>query len=145
MFFVAVAVGISSIWFGSIGCWVVYGYAFTSALLTCFPLLKKKIPLQYIHIAHRGGAAEDPKLVENTMPAFRNSKGVTDMLEIDVRLTKDGEVILMHDATLARLTGNHAPVSEVNYDDLPLLYPAGEHRGVAGEKGETRFSCGFFR
>ena len=73
-----------------LGC--VGGYISTSTLLLFFPALlhkKKKPPFHATHISHRGGAGER---LENTMEAFRNAASrKTDMFEIDVQLTKDGE------------------------------------------------------
>src|SRR5437868_5623824 len=56
--------------------------------------------------AHRGASAERP---ENTMPAFELAveQGV-DVLEMDVQLTRDGHLIVMHDEDGARTTA--APV-----------------------------------
>ncbi len=54
-------------------------------------------------IAHRGISAKAP---ENTLAAFRmaaDARGV-DMIELDVRLTRDEEVIVLHDRTLQRTT-----------------------------------------
>lgn len=53
-------------------------------------------------IAHRGASAAFP---ENTMPAF--AAGIdqgADMIEIDVHLSRDGELIVHHDVTLDRTT-----------------------------------------
>lgn len=63
-----------------------------------------------LHIAHRGGAALAP---ENTMVAFRQAveRWGTDMLEIDVHLTRDGEVVVCHDPTLDRCTDATGPVA----------------------------------
>lgn len=41
------------------------------------------------------------------------------MLETDVRVTKDGVVIVCHDADLNRLCGDPRKVCDVNYADLP--------------------------
>ncbi len=53
-------------------------------------------------LAHRGASAEAP---ENTLPAFAlaESQGA-DALEIDVRLTADGVVVVHHDRTIDRTT-----------------------------------------
>ena len=52
--------------------------------------------------AHRGGAALAP---ENTMAAFDNAVALgADGLELDVRLSSDGVVVVHHDATLDRMT-----------------------------------------
>lgn len=53
-------------------------------------------------IAHRGGAGE---ALENSLAAFRHAMRVgCHSLEADLRATRDGEIILMHDATLDRTT-----------------------------------------
>jgi glycerophosphoryl diester phosphodiesterase len=52
--------------------------------------------------AHRGGAALWP---ENSLAAFAGALALgVDLLELDVHLSADGEVVVIHDATLARTT-----------------------------------------
>jgi glycerophosphoryl diester phosphodiesterase len=53
------------------------------------------------NIAHRGGIVEG--YPENTLAAFRHAitSGAA-IIEIDLRGTKDGEVVIMHDETLNR-------------------------------------------
>lgn len=54
-------------------------------------------------VAHRGGSALAP---ENTFPAFDRARTLrADAIEIDVRLTADGAVVVFHDEDTARLTG----------------------------------------
>jgi glycerophosphoryl diester phosphodiesterase len=63
--------------------------------------------------AHRGAAAEAP---ENTLPAFERAIEIgVDALEMDVHVTRDGHLIVAHDATAARTTGAH-----VAWRDLDL-------------------------
>ena len=55
--------------------------------------------------AHRGGAALWP---ENSLLAFRNAIALgADFIEFDVHLSKDGEVIVIHDPTLERTTNGY--------------------------------------
>jgi len=63
--------------------------------------------------AHRGGAAAAP---ENTLAAFRRAlaDGAA-MLECDLRRTRDGAIVAVHDATVDRTTDGHGRVA-----DLPL-------------------------
>lgn len=59
--------------------------------------------------AHRGGAKLRP---ENTVEAFDHGLSAgADGLELDVRLSADGEVVVVHDATLDRTTDASGPVS----------------------------------
>jgi len=69
------------------------------------------------HISHRGGAAE---FAENTLPAFKNAvRAGTEMLELDVHLTKDNHVVVLHDGDLFRVNGVNDKVKNLNYEDLP--------------------------
>ena len=59
---------------------------------------------------HRGAGRYAP---ENTMPAFEKSVELgADFVEFDVRTTKDGKFVLLHDGTLNRTTGVRAPVRD---------------------------------
>ena len=63
--------------------------------------------------AHRGASAERP---ENTMPAFERAVEIgVDALEMDVQLTRDAHLIVVHDDTAARTTG-----AQVAWADLDL-------------------------
>jgi glycerophosphoryl diester phosphodiesterase len=59
-------------------------------------------PLARPVIAHRGNRAHAP---ENTLEAFRQAVAAgADAIEFDLRLTRDGHVVVLHDATLDRTT-----------------------------------------
>ena len=59
-------------------------------------------PTARLVIAHRGASAEQP---ENTMAAFRRAVELgADAIELDVRLSRDGVPMVVHDATLDRTT-----------------------------------------
>jgi len=54
-------------------------------------------------VAHRGGGLEAP---ENTIKAIRHAVRIkADIVEVDVRSTKDGELILLHDSDFGRVAG----------------------------------------
>src|SRR3954464_12394146 len=64
---------------------------------------------QPLNIAHQGGEDEFPS---NTMYAFRSAlKAGADMLELDVGVTKDGQVVVMHDTTLDRTTNGKGTIA----------------------------------
>lgn len=70
-------------------------------------------------VAHRGGAQESP---ENTTQAFSNSLlNGCQMLEMDVRMTKDKQLIVCHDADFERLCGDPRKVNEVSVEALPTF------------------------
>ncbi|MBS3199774.1 glycerophosphodiester phosphodiesterase family protein [Turicibacter bilis] len=70
-------------------------------------------------IAHRASATHAP---ENTLAALDYAiLSGAHMAEIDVQQTKDGEIILMHDANLKRTTGFNRKVSEATYSDIQTL------------------------
>lgn len=69
--------------------------------------------------AHRGGAALAP---ENTIAAFDNGLALgAHGLEFDVRLSRDGVVVVHHDPTLERTTSGRGPVSALTADELARL------------------------
>ncbi|WCB96381.1 Glycerophosphodiester phosphodiesterase [Baekduia alba] len=64
---------------------------------------------QPLNIAHQGGEDEFPS---NTMFAFRSAlKAGADMLELDVGVTKDDQVVVMHDTTLDRTTSGKGTIA----------------------------------
>jgi glycerophosphoryl diester phosphodiesterase len=69
--------------------------------------------------AHRGGAL---LWAENSLLAFRNALALgADFLELDVHLTRDGEVVVIHDATLERTTTGAGPVRERTLAELAAV------------------------
>jgi glycerophosphoryl diester phosphodiesterase len=85
--------------------------ALTLLLLSAAPASAQNPWLQrrVLNIAHQGGEAEFPS---NTMYAFQHSvKAGSDMLELDVGVTKDNKVVVMHDTTLDRTTDGHGTIA----------------------------------
>ena len=59
---------------------------------------------------------------ENTLAGFRRALELgVPAVEVDVRLTKDGRVIVFHDSELARLTGVSRPVIDLTWDEISKL------------------------
>jgi glycerophosphoryl diester phosphodiesterase len=87
-------------------------------------------------IAHRGASGTRP---ENTLAAFRRAAALgADMIELDVQLTRDGAVVVLHDATLERTTDGSGPVRERTLAEIRRL-DAGAWFGAAfrGERVPT--------
>lgn len=79
--------------------------------------------LRPLIVGHRGASATAP---ENTMVAFRAAVHAgARAVELDVRLTADGEVVVLHDATLLRTTGVNRPVRDLRWNDIRLLDAGG--------------------
>ncbi len=80
--------------------------------------------------AHRGLSEKYP---ENTVDAFRAAiEAGVDQIETDVRITKDGELVLIHDARVDRTTDGKGLVSEMTLSELQAL--------DAGSKKDARFA-----
>ena len=70
-------------------------------------------------IAHRGASAHAP---ENTLAAFRLAlEHGADGIELDAKLTIDGQVVVIHDQTVDRTTGSQGVVREMTLAQLKAL------------------------
>jgi glycerophosphoryl diester phosphodiesterase len=70
-------------------------------------------------IAHRGDSANRP---ENTIAACKQAICVgADVIEVDVQLSKDGHVLVMHDVTVNRTTDGTGSVREMTLADIKKL------------------------
>jgi glycerophosphoryl diester phosphodiesterase len=71
-------------------------------------------------VAHRGGALLWP---ENSLLAFQEALALgVDALEFDLHLTADGEVVVIHDATLDRTTTGHGAVRDTTLTALATVH-----------------------
>ncbi|MBN2354557.1 hypothetical protein JXO59_00505 [candidate division KSB1 bacterium] len=71
-------------------------------------------------IAHRGGLF--PGYQENTLAAFRLAiEHGAQAIEVDLRGTKDGKIVIMHDETVDRTTNGHGKVSDQTLAALKTL------------------------
>ena len=108
-------------------------------------MIPKKPSYSHWLIAHRGGSAEAP---ENTLQAFIKAiNGATcQMLEMDVRITKDGQIIVCHDEDLLRLCGDKRKIRDVDFKDLPKFLekmPMHFSKMNKDAKGEARYDTTF--
>jgi len=86
------------------------------------PFLALDRPGEVRAIAHRGGGGP----VENTMAAFARAVALGYRhLETDVHVTRDGVLVIAHDATLARVAGDARAVAELTLDELAQVRVGG--------------------
>jgi len=69
-------------------------------------------------IAHRGLHSLDKTIPENTIKAFELAIERNYGIEMDINVMGDGTVIVFHDITLERLTGQKGKISELSFDDV---------------------------
>ncbi|MBL7077296.1 MAG: hypothetical protein ISS31_07480 [Kiritimatiellae bacterium] len=81
-----------------------------------YTYVSHSIPI--LTVAHRGGAVYAP---ENTLAAFELVSNKCDMVEFDVRVSSDGHLVLMHDATVDRTTDGTGNVSALTLAQLKAL------------------------
>lgn len=70
-------------------------------------------------IAHRGQSIAYP---ENTLVAYQQAAALgVSLIECDVNITRDGVLVMLHDATLERTTNGHGPVGDATWDEVQRL------------------------
>ena len=87
-------------------------------------------------VAHRGDWRNYP---ENSLPAIESviRMGV-DMMELDLKMTKDSVLVLCHDGTIDRTTTGSGPVSKYTYEELQQFdLKRGHGIGIPGLKMPT--------
>ena len=91
------------------------------ALYMICPGKKRSEMERYTHVryAHRG--LHDDKKVENSMSAFKAAKEMGFGIELDIRLSKDGELVVFHDENLTRMTGKEGKVTDYTADELSKM------------------------
>ena len=82
---------------------------------------KDKKPFMYKNFAHRGLHKKDKTIPENSLAAFERASSYGYGMELDVQLSKDGQVVVFHDDTLNRVCGVDSRVDEKTYDELSKI------------------------
>src|SRR5512141_1213739 len=84
-------------------------------------------------IAHRGHSVECP---ENTREAYEQAIMLgAEMIECDVNMTRDGVLVMLHDARLERTTNGSGKVSDYTWEELQRLDAGGKfHARFAGAR-----------
>ena len=81
-----------------------------------------------IKYAHRG--LHDATKAENSMSAFAAAKEMGFGIELDVRLSKDGELVVFHDDNLTRVAGIDGKVIDFTAEELSKMSLSGTKDGV---------------
>ena len=82
------------------------------------------------HIAHRGLHTPDRALPENSLAAFRAAGAAGYGIELDLQLSRDGQVVVFHDDTLARVTGAEGRLDARTWEELRALRLCGSEQGI---------------
>ena len=78
-----------------------------------------EIKSQFVIIAHRGASNLAP---ENSLKAFKKAIELrADYIEFDIRKTKDGEIIIMHNANTFKMTGKRGIIKNMTSEELKKL------------------------
>ena len=91
---------------------------------------RQKAPFYGRNFAHRGLHSEDKSIPENSLEAFRLASRAGYGAEMDVHLTKDGQVVVFHDDTLDRMCGVPGRIEDKSYDELKLLKLCGTSQRI---------------
>lgn len=90
-----------------------------------YDIVRNGSPLAYMNLdtirvtSHRGFSSGIP---ENTLPAIEKAiEEQADYVEIDVRMTKDGELVLLHDESLKRTTGLNKKIWQLTLEEVSKL------------------------
>lgn len=81
-------------------------------------LVDRPEPMPKVYYAHRGLHDNDAGVPENTLAAFRRAVEHGYGMELDVQLTKDGQVVVAHDFHLRRICGVDAEIDSLTYEEL---------------------------
>lgn len=105
-------------------------------LFAPLPALKHRVAV----IAHRGGRGLMP---ENTLAAIRHAIDLgADYVELDIRATRDGQLVIMHDRSVDRTTNGHGDVKNLEFDYIRTLDAGTKFDAkYAGEKVPTFDEC----
>ena len=77
--------------------------------------------LRGTYIAHRGLHDKSKGIPENSLPAFQRAVDMGFPIEIDIHLSRDGEVVVFHDRNTKRVCGVDARIEETNLKELQSL------------------------
>lgn len=91
-------------------------FLITSSSMGLSTVINNAINKDVVITAHRGSSQEAP---ENSISALKQSiSDGADYMELDVRLTSDGEVVVFHDGSLKRMTGISNSIENMTFNEV---------------------------
>ncbi|MCR4752339.1 MAG: glycerophosphodiester phosphodiesterase [Eubacterium sp.] len=93
---------------------------------------RRRICLSYAEwdYAHRGLWDMEQNIPENSLPAYERAMRENEAIELDVHLTKDRQLVVIHDSNLQRLCGVDGIVEDMTYAELSQLTLCGTPYGI---------------
>jgi glycerophosphoryl diester phosphodiesterase len=91
---------------------------------------EEKEPFMGRNFAHRGLHDSDKFVMENSMAAFRRAVSCGYGIELDARITADGQIVIFHDDTLYRMCKVNARVEDLSWDVLKTFRLNGTDEGI---------------
>jgi glycerophosphoryl diester phosphodiesterase len=81
---------------------------------------------------HRGALGSEP---ENTLRSFRRAvREGCDEIELDLRVSADGKLVVLHDATVDRTTDGTGAVADLTFDEIRALGPRRSPQSTSGSR-----------
>ena len=90
---------------------------------------ERRAPFTGRAFAHRGLYEADQSVPENSLPAFRRAVEAGYGAELDVQMTKDGEVVVFHDDDLKRGCGIDGRICDMTLEEVRGVLAALSHAG----------------
>jgi len=116
---------------------ILLGAAAVTAVAAPFVLLapgraskSQKAPFMGLNCAHRGLHTADQSVPENSLTAFRRAAETGYGIELDVQLSRDGQVVVFHDDDLKRVCGVDKRVDQLSYEELKELRLCGSDETI---------------
>jgi glycerophosphoryl diester phosphodiesterase len=91
---------------------------------------KKRAPFEGRNYAHRGLHRIDKSVPENSLPAFDAAARIGYGVELDVHITRDGELVVFHDSNTKRVCGVDGVVEDMTWQELCKLRLCGTEYGI---------------
>ncbi len=90
----------------------------------------QRAPFVNRKFAHRGLHTPDKSIPENSLPAFDRACNHGYGIELDIQLSKDGQIVVFHDDTLDRVCGVEGRVDDYTYDELKQMKLCGTNEYI---------------